>query len=185
MKTKILMFDVESTSLHGTGFAVGTVVLNKDGIEIDRFELFSKEGALKACDWVKENVLPNLSDMPTCETDKELRDSFFEFYLKHKDTSDIWSDVNFPVETNFLSAIVNDNITERQWSMPYPLKDASTLIDISIDRCVECGIEGLRKHNPLDDSRASLAILINKLYPNLKINSNLDIKHNYGSLYMG
>jgi len=156
----ILLFDVESTSLHGTGFAVGAIVVNREGSEIDRFELLSKEGAAKAGDWVKENVLPNLSDMPICETDKELRDSFFEFYSKHKETSEIWSDVNFPVETNFLHAIVNDALAEREWSMPYPLKDVSSLIDVNIDRCAECGIQGLRKHNPLDDSRASVNLLL-------------------------
>ena len=30
--------------------------------------------------------------------------------------------------------------------MPYPLFDASTLVDVAIDRCAECGIDGLRKH---------------------------------------
>ena len=159
----ILLFDVESTSLHGTGFAVGAIVVNKDGSEIDRFELLSKESAGKARDWVKDNVLPNLSDMPTCETDKDLRTAFFDFYTKHKATAEIWSDVNFPVETNFLSAIVNDNLAEREWSMPYPLKDASTIVDVSIDRCAECGIDGLRKHNPLDDSRASVYFLLKAL----------------------
>jgi hypothetical protein len=159
----ILLFDVESTSLHGTGFAVGAIVVNKGGSEIDRFELLSKEGAAKVGDWVKENVLANLSDMPTCETDKDLRDAFFAFYLKHKGTAKIWSDVNFPVETNFLHAIVNDAPTEREWSMPYPLFDASTLVDVSIDRCAECGISDLRKHNPLDDSRASVYFLLKAL----------------------
>lgn len=160
MKTNILLFDVESTSLHGTGFAVGAVVVNRDGTELDRFELLSKEGAGKANDWVNENVLPNLKDMPTCETDRQLRDLFFAFYLKHKETAEIWSDVNFPVETNFLHAIVNDAPTEREWSMPYPLFDASTLIDVNIDRCEQCGIDGLRKHNPLDDSIASVKLLL-------------------------
>jgi glycine betaine/proline transport system permease protein len=54
----ILLFDVESTSLHGTGFAVGAIVVNKGGSEIDRFELLSKEGALKVGDWatlIREN----------------------------------------------------------------------------------------------------------------------------------
>jgi hypothetical protein len=159
----ILLFDVESTSLHGTGFAVGAIVVNKGGTEIDRFELLSKEGAEKANEWVKQNVIPTLSDMPTCETDKELRDAFFNFYLKHKETAEVWSDVNFPVETNFLHAIVKDNIAEREWSMPYPLKDASTIVDVSIDRCAECGIADLRKHNPLDDSRASVYFLLKAL----------------------
>ena len=164
MKNNIFMFDVESTSLHGTGFAVGAIVVNKDGTEIDRFELLSKEGAANTNEWVKENVLPSLSDIRICETDRELRDEFFGFYLKHMDTSEIWSDVNFPVETNFLHAIVNDAPTEREWLMPYPLKDVSTLIDISIDRSSECGIPDLRKHHPLDDSLASATLILKRLF---------------------
>lgn len=132
-------------------------------IEIDSFELLSLEGANKANDWVKENVLPNLSNMPKCETDKDLRTAFFEFYIKHKENCEIWSDVNFPVETNFLSDIVRDAPKEREWSMPYPLKDMSTIVDLSIDRLVECGISGLRKHNPIDDSRASVYFLIKQI----------------------
>ena len=63
MQKNILLFDVESTSLHGTGFAVGAIVVNRGGTEIDRFELLSKEGAEKANEWVKQNVIPNLSDI--------------------------------------------------------------------------------------------------------------------------
>ena len=164
MKENILVFDVESTHLHGSGFAVGAIVVNKgNGTEVDRFELLSKDGESFASDWVKENVIPHLKDMPFCNTDRELRDAFYEFYMKHRETSDIWSDCNFPVETNFLSAIVKDDFEARQWNMPYPLKDISTIVDIEIDRAIESGITGLRKHNPLDDARASAYFLLKEL----------------------
>lgn len=164
MKENVLVFDVESTSLHGTGFAVGAVVSNRGGTVVDKFELLSKEGEALANDWVKANVIPALSDMPTCDADRELRDAFFAFYIKHKETAEIWSDCNFPVETNFLSDIVNDKFEERQWAMPYPLKDISTIVDIEIDRAAECGIKNLRKHNPLDDSIASLYHLLKAIH---------------------
>lgn len=159
----LFVFDCEATSLHGSTFAVGAIVADGKGIEIDRFELLSNEGKEKACIWVQENVIPSLSDMPICETDRELRDRFFEFYMKHKGSCDIYSDCNFPVETNFLFAVVTDDIEKRQWAMPYPLKDISTIIDIDIDRCAM--YEGktrlkLRRHNPVDDSIASLYCLL-------------------------
>ena len=169
MEKNILIFDVESTSLYGTGFAFGAIVVNHNGtIEFDRIELLSKEGAGKANDRVKQNVIPNLSDMPTCETDRELRDAFFDFYMKHRETANVWSDVNFPVETNFLNAIVNDSPNEREWLMPYPLYDVSSLVDVNIDRIKEYirrnnfgdNLLKLRKHKPLDDSIASLDILL-------------------------
>ncbi len=164
MKEFILVFDVESTSLHGTGFAVGATVVNRGGTELDFFELKSLEGLQLANDWVKQQVIPHLTHMPSCNTDRELRDAFYAFYMKYKDTAEIWSDCNFPVETNFLSAIANDDHDNRQWTMPYPLKDISTIVDISIDRAAECGLAGLRKHNPYDDARASTYFLLKALH---------------------
>jgi len=163
IKENIFVFDVESISLHGTGFAVGAIVLNRGGTKVDQFELMSLEGAAVASDWVKENVIPHLQDMTTCRFDRTLRDEFYEFYMKHKDTAEIWSDCNFPVETNFLSEIVKDDWVNRQWNMPYPLKDISTLFDVEIDRIEACGIPGLRKHNPFDDARASAHLLLKKV----------------------
>ena len=161
----LFVFDCESTSLHGSTFAVGCIVTDQKGNEIDRFELLSLEGKEKAGDWVKQNVIPNLEDMPTCKTDLELRTTFFEFYMKHKDTCEIFSDCNFPVETNFLTTVVNDDIVNREWSMPYPLKDISTIVDINIDRCKvyeeKTGLI-LRKHNPTDDSISSLYCFLNQ-----------------------
>ena len=163
MKQNILVFDVESTNLHGSGFAVGAIVVNRGGTEVDRFELLSKDGEALANDWAKGNVIPHLQDMAWCNTDRELRDAFYEFYMKHKDTAEIWSDCNFPVETNFLTEIVKDDFEARQWNMPYPLKDISTIVDIDLDRVKECGIKDLRKHNPLDDARASVYFLLKTL----------------------
>jgi hypothetical protein len=161
----LFVFDCESTNLHGTTFAFGCIVADKTGKEIDRFELLSLEGKEKASPWVKENVMPSLSDMPTCETDLELRNRFFEFYMKHKESCDVYSDVNYPVETNFLSSVVNDDLKNREWLMPYPLNDIAMFIDVNIDRCEfyqkETG-NRLRKHNPTDDSIASLYCLLNK-----------------------
>jgi hypothetical protein len=162
-KENIFIFDVESTSLYGTGFAVGAVVYNLGGTEVDRFEMLSVQGAWDANPWVKENVIPHLKDMPEVMYNITLRQKFYQFYLKHKDTADIWSDCNFPVETNFLAEIVKDSPTDREFAMPYPLKDISTIVDINIDRAKECGIPGLRKHNPLDDARASAYFLLKEL----------------------
>ena len=160
----LFIFDVEATSLYGTGFAVGCIVAQPNGTIIDTFELLSEEGKKQAGEWVKTNVIPSLDDMPRCETDLELRNRFFDFYLRHKETCDFYSDVNFPVETNFLAAVVNDYLEKRQWSMPYPLFDIANSVQVSIDRAEKyengTGCK-LRKHNPVDDCIASLYCFIN------------------------
>lgn len=162
-KEKIFIFDVESTSLHGTGFAVAVIVSDCYGKIFDEFELKSIEGEALASDWVKENVIPNLVDMPTCSTNKELRDRFFEFYMKWKDWCHIWTDCGFPVETNFLSEVVKDDIQNREFLMPYPLRDISTFIDIKIDRMERYkqtlnpdAVSKLKLHNPKHDCLASV-----------------------------
>lgn len=171
MKPNILIFDVESTSLHGKGFAVAAVVADKvTGVIVDTLQLMCAEGEVEAManQWVKDNVLPHLKDMPMCASYEELRTTFYNFYMKHRETCDVWSDVNFPVETNFLSAIVADDVEGRQWNMPYPLYDVSTIVDISIDRIAEintadCATAKAIKHHPMSDSFASLYCLLKAL----------------------
>ena len=160
-KENILVFDVESTDLHGKGFAVGAIVLNaKTGEEVDSFMLKSFEAEKESCEWVKKNVLPWLKDMPAVPTDRELRDRFWKFYTEHKDTCDIWADVAYPVETNFLEEVYRDDPENRAFAMPYPLLDISSHVDVSIDRVKFSQLMGLEKHNPFHDARASAFSLL-------------------------
>lgn len=163
MKEYIFMFDVEATELHGEGFAVGAVVAHKkSGHLIDNFQLLSLEGEQKAGPWVKENVLPALKQLPVCDTQRQLRDTFFNFYLKYKDIADFWSDVNYPVETNFLAAVVADDPEKRQWAMPYPLYDLGTILNVEFNREELIGEGDWQKHNPLHDAIISLKCLLNQ-----------------------
>ena len=156
MKSNLFVFDCESTSLHGTTFAAAALVLDRATRQIlDRFELLAEEGIPLCSEWVRENVLPHLTEMPACQTLKELRDRFYTFYIKHKESCDIFSDVNFPVETNFLSTIVADDPEKRQWEMPYPLYDIVNYVPLEVERISACGLPNLRKHHPLDDALAS------------------------------
>ena len=162
MKKQILLFDAEATSLYGETFAVGAIVADDNNNIIDRFELMSTDLSEQANDWVKENVLPHLKKMPTCKTGVELRTAFYEWYMKHKENCTFWSDVNYPVETNFLNAIVKDDEENRQWNMPYPLYDVANFVDVNIDRLDvdACKKLGMRKHHPSDDALSSYYTLI-------------------------
>lgn len=161
MKPNILVFDVESTSLHGKGFAVGAVVIEKKtGKELDSFIMKSTQSENDVNAWVKENVLPYLAKFPSVKTDFELRHAFWCFLKDYKDVCDIWVDVGYPVETNFLEEIYNDEWSEREFEMPYPLLDISTIVDVNINRNEFCELEGLELHNPYDDARASAYSLI-------------------------
>jgi len=164
-KENIMMFDVEATSLHGPGFAVGAIVVNKTtGKLMDTFQLMSARGSGEVNSWGWENVVPVLMDMPKCEYRQELRQRFFEFYRRWAPVCDIWGDCIFPVETNFLSEITEDDTIEREFLMPYPLYDLANFIDVNLDRNDECGLKNLRKHHPLDDCIASVVLLLAHKY---------------------
>ena len=180
MNQRYFVFDVESTSLHGEGFAAGAIVCAPFYIQnfyhrieiIDSFSLVSTEGMKNANKWVKKNVIPQLLSMPKCKTNKELRDKFYQFFMKYKEC-DIYSDVNFPVETNFLSQIARDDLKNREFDMPYPLSDVSHYIDISIDRLKKYkqlrtserqDEDTLKIHNPVSDSIISACLLLNHFY---------------------
>jgi hypothetical protein len=160
-KKYILVFDVESTSLHGKAFAVGAIVIEAStGREVDQLLLKSKESEKEASDWVKENVLPYLGNIPTAETDRELRDKFWEFYKKHQKDSYIWADVAYPVETNFLEQVYRDNPGQREFEMPYPIHDVANHLDVNIDRADFSELAGAIKHDPYWDAKASAFSLL-------------------------
>jgi hypothetical protein len=172
-KRNILVFDVEALRLNGTGFAVGAVVLDSKGKIIEKFGLMSIQNIGSACEFVQKEVLPCLNDcLNLCATDRELRDSFYKFLIKHKGAR-IFSDVNYPVETNFLSQICNDDIENREFEMPFPLEDIADASNISIDRMEfyrknnasyilqDVASRKLIKHNPVDDAIVSAYFLFN------------------------
>lgn len=163
---KVFLFDVESDGLHGEGFAFGFVrgYLTPDGVAIVK-----KGGGIAGIEevkdpWVRENVLPNLreaiekGELQQLPSRKALRDAFWrELQEAKREGYEIWSDCNWPVEANFLSACVADDPQARAWEGPYPLKDLATLLDVNVSREEVSGVR--YDHNPLNDALASLIAL--------------------------
>lgn len=142
---KKLIFDVEATSLFGTAIAVASVVVDENKKVVDSIELCSEEYFEECSDWVKQNVLPKIKDMPRCKNNKEMRELFWNFLQKHKDAQ-VWVDCGYPVETNFLNTIAHDDIAHRELAMPYPL--------------YEIAVKSLEKeHNPMQDVMTSLSFI--------------------------
>jgi hypothetical protein len=173
-KNKIFVFDVESNTLFGEGFAVGACVYsyNQTTLEpIHTFELMSEEEIITD-KWMIENVIPHLKDMPKCKTNLELRNKFFNFYMEYREDSLFFADCCFPVETNFLSAVANDDIEKRRFKMPYPLLDIANERNIDMDReeyynrknayyiLQDVANRHPKKHNPLWDSICSAFFLM-------------------------
>ena len=167
MNELIMAFDVESVGKHGPGFAVGWVVVDKNGIELEERYLASyTEAWLNTVElgnsredraWVKENVLPALSGS-NCRDLFEVRDYFWQSWLKWRDRGALLvADCSWPVETNFLATCVKHHPTRREQG-PYPLHDVSTALLmagkdplLSYDRLPN----ELPKHHPTCDARQS------------------------------
>ena len=163
---KVFMFDVESDGLHGEGFAFGVVkaYITTDGyVVIDRHAAAAGVEEVKD-QWVKENVIPGLKkaidagEVEVLEDSIALRNKFWDLMQQaKKEGYEIWSDCNWPVETNFLSACIADDPESRAWEGPYPLKDLATLLDINISREELSGLK--YDHNPVHDAEASVVCL--------------------------
>lgn len=162
---KFMVFDVESIGLHGEGFAVAWVVVNREGERLD-------EGCI-ACDpadcagtdesrlWVGEHV-PALP--VTSPTKQHLRNHFWHEWRSWADQGAVLvADCAWPVEANFLSACVKMNHAEREWQGPYPLHDlASVLLALGADALAltERLPDELPAHHPLMDARQSARQLV-------------------------
>lgn len=166
-----MMFDGESFNLHGATFAIGYVVIDEDGNELENgiARLSDKTIELHISnlpdDWVAKNVVPVIKDVELkFDFTYELEDWFWHKWIewKGKDTK-LVSDVAWPVETNLLSRVVTLDIKNREWEGPYPLLDLASYLDaLGIDPITtfERKDSELPAHNPLNDARQSARIFL-------------------------
>lgn len=160
MADTFMVFDVESIGLHGEGFAVAWVVVDRFGKRLD-------EGCI-ACDpadcagtaesrlWVAENVPPLEVTSPTKQ---HLLNTFWHEWRRWADQGAVLvADCAWPVEANFLTECVKLNHAEREWQGPYPLHDlASVLLAREADPLAVTFRmpDELPEHHPLMDARQS------------------------------
>jgi len=165
---KVLSFDAETDGLWGPPFAIGALVYDEQGNEVDRFVGRLPDSAVTN-EWVRENVLPQMAGIPvTHERYEDLLADFAKFYLAHKEGADIVVHVGFPVETTVLRDM-HDMGFIGDWDAPFPLIDVSGMLRMigadptSVDKFVaEHGIEIAEfkggTHNPLYDSAVTAAV---------------------------
>jgi hypothetical protein len=128
-KTKLLSFDLETNGLHGKAFAVGAVLMDRNGKVHDEFS--ARSPLVGAVDpWVKANVLPAIADMPiTHSSYVDLREAFWKWYVAAEAKADYVLVKNgYPVEYRFLLDCQEANLKERYWQHPFPILDLSSLL---------------------------------------------------------
>lgn len=178
MVEKFMVFDVESIGLHGDGFAVAWVVVNREGERLGEGCMACPRDLCAGTDesrlWVDENVPPLEVTSPTPQ---HLRNTFWHEWRHWADQGAVLvADCAWPVEANFLSACVRLNHTEREWQGPYPLHDlASVLLALGAEALsvTERLPDELPAHHPLMDARQSARQLVACLMaPNEKLSGS-------------
>lgn len=159
-----MVFDVESIGLHGEGFAVAYIIMDKNGKILHEttyaIESHLCSGTVIGRQWVADNV----PVIPITHTSaREMRTDFWNDWLTWKEKGAILvADCAWPVEANFLAACVKDNPLERECQGPYPLHDtASILLAYNADplQNYERLPHELPAHHPLCDCRHSARIM--------------------------
>jgi len=164
-----MVFDVESIGLHGLDFAVGFVIVNGFGVEIQSGLMScgvnDTFGSSEDFAWCAENI-PNIPVTHSCP--KDMREAFWAQWLCWKDRGALLvADCSWPVESRFLINCVDESPEARKWQGPYPLHDVASILLANwknpIEKVQRLQTE-LPEHNPLNDARQSARILIEALY---------------------
>ena len=163
------IIDVESIGLHGEGFAVaGGVYINGKPENEFCFSCPPDEakGDLDDRDWVHKNI----SDMVTTNVNPHgVRASFWQEWEEAKiefPNIVMAGECIWPVETNFISACIRQNMAFRKWKGPYPFYDISSIM-------LKAGMDPMKNytrnenelpyHDPLADVRLSARLLMTAL----------------------
>jgi len=154
----IFCFDAETDGLYGEVFAIGAVVMNELGEVLDRFSQKCMVPEIQS-EWVRENCLPHLTQIEDCADRALLRENFWNFYMKYRESCLIMADTAYPVEASLMRKCVEEDLPSREFLGPYPLLDISAMfaahgIDPHIERAKFAGAQGTA-HNPLDDAMIS------------------------------
>lgn len=164
---KIFSFDAETNGLWGKPFAIGALVYDAEGNEVARFVgRCPIEG--KVNEWVAENVLPNMVDIPqTHKNLQELLADFAKFYLANKQDAHVIVHMGVPVESSLLKSMHEHGFIG-DFDGPFPLIDISGNLDqveenpTSVDEYVKkYGLEVPdfgTTHNPLYDSAVAVMV---------------------------
>ncbi len=175
-------FDVESDGLFGKAFAVGWVIVNGKGEELEEgylgcpaYLMSSEEADM----WVIQNVIPALprqdpfpcgAPWANCDHDYAMLVRFWEAWTEaKKDYPGIVmvTDCPFPVEAGFLLNAVKEYRPQIPMDeSPYPIIDVATaLVMLGEDPLEEYARRAteLPKHNPVCDARQSVRIFIDCL----------------------
>lgn len=164
---KVFSFDAETNGLWGQAFALSAAVYEGGQLTAQFTAYLGANGVTD--EWVRDNVLPKLSDLAVTHADYDaMLASFAEFYLANKGEADIIAHMGVPVESKVLLDMHGRGLIG-DWDGPFPFLDVASVLKArgedptSVDKYNEqhgllagrSEAEGLATHHPLYDSIAA------------------------------
>lgn len=163
-----MVFDVESVGLHGEGFAVGLVLVDRSGNELLARRYVCNpalaRGSVVGRAWVADHIPPLVVN---CQKPEHVRSAFWADWVVAKARGAVLvGDCAWPVEARFLAACVDDDPAEREWQGPYPLHDVASAMRMGGRdplATYERLPNELPEHDPLADARQSARLWLEML----------------------
>jgi hypothetical protein len=141
---KIISIDVETLSLRGEAFAVSFIIEEDDKImKADTFRRTVKDD--EPCEFVKNNVIPNMSCAITHEDRNLFLFDIAQFWLENKENAVVIAHCAAPVEAELFQLLHRENLIG-EFDGPFPLHEVASMLllknenPLSVDEYVE-------KHN--------------------------------------
>lgn len=137
-KKVILSIDAESDGLWGNPFAIGAIAYDSDG---NKISLFSARCSAKIeNEWVRENVVPHLENIPLVGDYETLLRAFAKYYnsmIKTHDTTVLWYGGHV-VEAFLFRELRARNLIE-YFDAPYTPIEVATILHLKNEdtSCVE------------------------------------------------
>ncbi len=149
----IISFDAETDGLWGNAFIISAVKYDISGNEVNRFTERCK--AEIKDDWVRQNVVPNIENIPiTQESYKSLLESFFKWYKDNSENTCILTHMGHIVEAKIIRD-AHDLKIIGDWDAPYLWYDCCLFFNDSVDNYIKehklLINEKSSTHNPLYD----------------------------------
>ena len=153
--------------MYGKFLSIAALAIDENGTETEFYASVSVLESEIETEWVKENVYPFLSDSYVkYNTEYELLEAFWKFWIEHKSSAECVAYVPYPVEARLFTKCVMNNVSERTFEGPFPLHDLSTLLisngySVDVDMSELSGLK-IKSHDAMNDVRM-LSVVWQKL----------------------
>ena len=127
---KILSLDAETNGLYGDAFAIGAILMDKETGKEEKSFLARCLIDKRVDDFVRNNVLPVLSDVEDTHISyKAMLMDFIDFFKENKEDADVIVHMGVPVEAKLFIDAVNMGLMG-PFDGPYPLVDIAAYPEI-------------------------------------------------------